>query len=158
VYHFKKQKLSTFQANHRFLHFIDMALFLRPPEVPFYRYGVPFYRGLLWFVGALHSIEMEFHTIDVPLPAHHRATKEWRPPFLLNSKGAFNDIYWKAHRLLVWKSKGRKWKKMPEMLPALTTRCSTKILFGMRLPVAFEIPDVDAYTASLHGHAISSIQ
>ena len=44
-------KLSTFQANHRFLHFIDMSLFVGPSEVPFYGDGVPFYRDLLWFVG-----------------------------------------------------------------------------------------------------------
>ena len=79
-------------------------------------------------------------------------------PFYLIQRGLLMIYIGRPTDLLVWKSKGRKWKKMPEMLPALTTRCSTKIIFGMRLPVAFEIPDVDAYTASLHGHAISSIQ
>jgi|Cyp1metagenome_2_1107374.scaffolds.fasta_scaffold24649_7 hypothetical protein len=40
-------KLSTFQANHRFLHFIDMSLFVGPSEVLFYRDGVPSFRDLL---------------------------------------------------------------------------------------------------------------
>ena len=35
----EKMKSITFQANHRFLHFIDMPLFVGPSEVPFYRDG-----------------------------------------------------------------------------------------------------------------------
>ena len=79
-----KLKLSIFQVKHRFFHFIDMSLFVRPSEAPFYRDGVPFYRDLL--AQALHSIEMGFHSIPLLGPPR-TSIESWRPPFLLNTKG-----------------------------------------------------------------------